>query len=68
MGFGFASVENFIFTAQVSQNNFLGWGQTVSLRRAALQPAAAVPAVVLDPYFLDTDWIFSLDVYRTQID
>ena len=41
VGFGFSSVENFIFTAQITQNNFLGWGQTVSLAAAALEPAAA---------------------------
>ena len=30
VGLGFSNVENFIFTAQVQQQNFLGWGPSVS--------------------------------------
>ena len=45
VGLGFSNVENFIFTAQVSQNNFLGWGQTRVGLGADLQPAPAHPAV-----------------------
>ena len=62
------SVENFIFTAQVTQNNFLGWGQTVSLSAQLSSLRQLVQLSFYDPYFFDTDWIFSLDVYRTQID
>ena len=67
VGFGFSYVENFIFTAQVSQNNFLGWGQTVSLAAQLSSLRQLFQLSFYDPYFLDTDWIFSLDVYRTQI-
>jgi outer membrane protein insertion porin family len=68
VGFGFSSVESFIFTAQVTQNNFLGWGQTVSLSAQLSSLRQLVQLSFYDPYFLDTDWIFSLDLYRTQID
>ena len=68
VGFGFSSVENFIFTAQVTQNNFLGWGQTVSLSAQLSSLRQLVQLSFYDPYFLDTDWIFSFDIYRTQID
>ena len=68
VGFGFSSVENFIFTAQVTQNNFLGWGQTVSLSAQLSSLRQLIQLSFYDPYFFDTDWIFSLDVYRTQID
>ncbi len=39
LGAGFSSYENFILTGQISQQNFFGWGQTLS-------PAAPV---VVDP-------------------
>ena len=68
VGFGFSSVENFIFTAQVTQNNFLGWGQTVSLAAQLSSLRQLIQLSFYDPYFFDTDWIFSLDLYRTQID
>src|SRR5690606_5638913 len=31
LGAGFSSVESFIATAQISQQNFFGWGQSASL-------------------------------------
>jgi outer membrane protein insertion porin family len=68
VGFGFSSVESFIFTAQVTQNNFLGWGQTVSLSAQLSSLRQLIQLSYYDPYFFDSDWIFSFDVYRTQID
>ncbi|MGZ6030121.1 MAG: outer membrane protein assembly factor BamA [Myxococcaceae bacterium] len=68
VGFGFSSVENFIFTAQVTQNNFLGWGTTVSLSAQLSSLRQLVQLSYYDPYFFDTDWLFSFDLYRTQID
>lgn len=68
VGFGFSSVESFIFTAQVTQNNFLGWGQTVSLSAQLSSLRQLLQLSFYDPYFFDTDFIFSLDLYRTQID
>ena len=68
VGFGFSSVESFIFTAQVTQNNFLGWGQTVSVSAQLSSLRQLVQLSFYDPYFFDSDWIFSFDVYRTQID
>jgi outer membrane protein insertion porin family len=51
VGFGFSSVENFIFTAQVTQNNFLGWGQTVSLSAQLSSLRQLVQLSFYDPYF-----------------
>ncbi len=56
VGFGFSSVENFIFTAQVTQNNFLGWGQTVSLAAQLSSLRQLIQLSFYDPYFFDTDW------------
>lgn len=68
VGFGFSSVESFIFTAQITQNNFLGWGQTISLSAQLSSLRQLIQLSFYDPYFFDSDWIFSFDVYRTQID
>ena len=68
VGFGFSSVESFIFTAQVTQNNFLGWGNTVSLQAQLSSLRQLIQLSYYDPYFFDTDWIFSIDLYRTQVD
>jgi len=68
VGLGFSNIESFIFTAQIAQQNFLGWGQSVSanLQLSGLRQFAQVS--FFDPYFLDTNFIFSVDAYRTQLD
>ncbi|MGO8970455.1 MAG: outer membrane protein assembly factor BamA [Myxococcaceae bacterium] len=68
VGAGFSSVESFIFTAQVSQNNFLGWGNTASLSAQVSGLRQLFSASFFEPYFLDSDFIFTLDLFRTQID
>jgi outer membrane protein insertion porin family len=68
VGAGFSSVESFIFTAQVSQNNFLGWGNTASISAQVSGLRQLFTASFFEPYFLDTDFIFTLDLFRTQID
>ncbi len=45
VGAGFSSYENFILTGQISQNNFFGWGQTLSLA----VPVLLHPAARADP-------------------
>jgi len=66
LGFGFSNIENFIFTAQISQNNFLGWGQTVSASAQLSGLRNLVQISYFDPYFLDTNFIFSVNLYRQQ--
>jgi len=68
VGAGFSSVESFIFTAQVSQSNFLGWGNTASLSAQISGLRQLFTASIYEPYFLDTDFIFTLDLFRTQVD
>ncbi len=67
VGAGFSSLESFILTAQVSQNNFLGWGQTASAMIQASAIQQYVQLQFVDPYFLDTHWTFAFDAYRTEI-
>ncbi len=68
VGFGFSSIENFIFTAQVSQNNLLGWGQTASLSAQISSLRSLIQLSFIDPYFLDTRTIFSFNYYRQELD
>ncbi len=68
VGLGFSNVESFIFTAQVSQNNALGWGQSVSASAQLSGLRSYLQLSFYDPYFLDTNFIFSADFYRTQQD
>jgi outer membrane protein insertion porin family len=68
VGLGFSNVENFIFTAQVAQQNFLGWGQSVSASAQLSGLRNFFQLNYFDPYFLDTNFIFSVDAYRTQLD
>jgi outer membrane protein insertion porin family len=63
VGAGFSSVENFIATAQISQNNFLGNGQLLSLSMQLSFGAFARQLAnfqYFDPYFLDSQWSFGL--------
>ncbi len=68
VGLGFSSVENFIFTAQVAQNNLLGWGQTASVSAQISSLRSFFQFSFFDPYFLDTDYLFSTDLFRIQAD
>lgn len=67
VGAGFSSLESFIFTAQVSQNNLLGWGQTASLTAQLSAIRQYLQLQYVDPYFLDTKWTFAFDAFRTEI-
>jgi outer membrane protein insertion porin family len=66
IGAGFSSYENFILTGQISQNNFFGWGQTLSLQVQWSSVRQLGQIQFLEPYFLDTKWTFAFDVYATE--
>lgn len=69
IGAGFSSVESFMATAQISQNNFLGNGQLLSLSMQLSFGAFARQLVqfqFLEPYFLDTQWSLGLNAYVVQ--
>ncbi len=68
VGLGFSNVENFIFTAQISQNNFLGWGQSVSASAQISGLRSLVQLSFYDPYFLDTNYLLSAEFFRVQAD
>ena len=63
LGAGFSSLENFVFTAQVSKYNFLGRGQTISFQMIQSGLRSIFNVQFFEPYFFDTDLTFSLNLY-----
>ncbi|HTT72457.1 MAG TPA: outer membrane protein assembly factor BamA, partial [Anaeromyxobacteraceae bacterium] len=66
VGAGYSSYENLILTAQISQNNFLGWGQTLSLQLSYSSIRQLGQIEFVEPYFFDTKWTFATNVYVTE--
>jgi outer membrane protein insertion porin family len=66
IGAGFSSYENFILTGQISQQNFFGWGQTLSLQVQWSRIRQLYQIQFVEPYFLDTRWTFAFDLYRSE--
>jgi outer membrane protein insertion porin family len=68
VGAGFSSLESFILTAQISKNNFLGRGQTLSAQMTLSGLRQLFSLSFFEPYFLDTRWTFAFDVFNFQED
>jgi outer membrane protein insertion porin family len=66
IGAGFSSYENFILTGQISQQNFFGWGQTLSLQVQWSSIRQLGQIQFVEPYLLDTRWTFAFDLYATE--
>ena len=66
VGAGFSSAENFVFTAQVQKNNFLGYGYSVAAAANVSSLQQRFDLQFLDPFFLDTDWTAGIDLYNRQ--
>jgi outer membrane protein insertion porin family len=66
IGAGFSSVENFIFQAQISQNNLLGRGQSASLQAQVSGLRQLYMLQFEDMYFLDTNWTFGFNLFNQQ--
>lgn len=66
VGAGFSSADNFITTAQVSKDNFLGRGQRLSLQASLSAIRTMFQGSFYEPYFMDTDVTFSLELYSYQ--
>jgi outer membrane protein insertion porin family len=66
VGAGFSSIEQFILTAQVDQQNLFGHGQSLSLQAQISGIRQLVQVQFVEPYFLSTLWSLSLDAARTS--
>src|SRR6267154_749374 len=67
VGFGFTGGESFFGQAQLSQNNLFGYGHTASLGLQISSIRQLFQLSYLDPYFLDTPWTASVDLYRSEL-
>jgi len=65
IGAGFSSIESFILTGQVQQQNLFGTGQSLSLQLQLSGIRQLVQLQFLEPYFFDTQWTFGFDVFKT---
>ena len=63
VGAGFSSIENFMLTANISKNNFLGQGYTMSAAANISQLRQQGNLQIFDPYFLDSRWTLRVDGY-----
>ena len=63
VGAGFSNIENFMFTMNVSKNNFLGLGYVMSTAAQISRQRQQWNLQLFDPYFMDTRWTLSLNGY-----
>lgn len=63
VGAGFSSIENFIATAQVQQQNLFGRGQSLSLQAQISGLRQLIDVRFFEPYLLDTQVSGSISLY-----
>ncbi len=66
VGAGFSSIEQFILTAQVDQQNLFGHGQSLSLQAQISGIRQLVQIQFVEPYLGSTMWSLSVDGARTS--
>jgi outer membrane protein insertion porin family len=66
VGAGYSSSESFVLTGQISQQNFFGWGNSLTLQIQWSSIRQLGQISFEEPYFLDTRWTFSFDLYANQ--
>ncbi|MCP4675642.1 MAG: outer membrane protein assembly factor BamA [Deltaproteobacteria bacterium] len=65
VGMGFSSIEQFIAQAQVTEQNFLGQGQTLSLQVQMSGMRQIFMFNFWEPYFLDSNWTLAFRLFNT---
>jgi outer membrane protein insertion porin family len=66
VGAGFSSTESFIANAQISQNNLLGRGQSLSFQAQLSSIRTLFNLKFSEPWLLGSRWNFSFDLYNFQ--
>ena len=64
LGLGFSNLEQFVFTANVSKNNFLGLGYVMSASVHWSRVRRQWQLQFFDPYFLDSRWTMRVNGYN----
>jgi outer membrane protein insertion porin family len=65
VGAGFSSIESFILTAQIQQQNLFGNGQSLSLQLQLSGLRQLIQLQLVEPYFFGTDWSTAIELFRT---
>jgi len=66
LGLGYSSYENLVLNGQIAQQNFLGWGQslTLNLQWSSIRQTGELSWD--DPYFFDTRWTYTIALYANE--
>lgn len=67
IGAGISSIENFMFQAQISKQNFLGRGQSLSLMAVLSSLRTIFQLSFEEPYLFDTNWTLGFDAYNYEM-
>lgn len=69
LGAGYGSYQGFFFTTQVSEINFLGRGQTLSLaaQYSIQQISQSFNLGFSEPYTFDSRWVTGFDLYHIKM-
>ncbi|MAQ14637.1 MAG: outer membrane protein assembly factor BamA [Sandaracinus sp.] len=65
VGAGFSSIESFIVTAQIQQQNLFGNGQSLSLNLQLSGIRQFVQLRFVEPWLFGSQWSLGLDVFKT---
>src|SRR5690606_14341021 len=65
MGLGCSNNEPILFNANVSQNNFLGWGTSAAFMAQLSRLRRIFSLSYTDPYCLDSNWTCAFDLFNT---
>ncbi len=66
LGFGFSSVDSFVFQSQISQDNLFGRGQNLTLTAQIAETNKRFQLQFMEPYFLDSKFNLGFSVFSTQ--
>lgn len=65
VGAGFSSIENFIFTAQVQQQNLFGLGQSLTLQLQLSGIRQLIQVRLVEPYLFNSRWSAAVEAFKT---
>lgn len=65
IGAGFSSAENFIFTASIAKQNFMGFGVSGQFSTELSSKRQLFVLSFEDAHFLDSEWLLGLSGFRT---
>lgn len=68
IGAGYSSVDSFMFMSEISQNNFLGKGQRLSLKADLSGNSTEYDLSFTEPHLADSNILFGFDLYNWSRD